>query len=235
MNIALLTAGGSGTRMLQSIPKQFITINDKPIIIYTMEVFEKHPAIDKIIVACKEGWENILESYAKQFKISKLDRVVCGGKTGHESIRNMLNYASEKYNDDDIVLVHDGNRPMLSADIISNSISVCEQKGCAIAEIPCNDALLYIDDNMSSTKQISRDLLVRTQTPHTFKLKDLLEMHIEAEKKGINNSVASCTLAIELGRKVYFTPGSEKNIKITVPEDIEIFKALLKNQKQIGE
>lgn len=227
MNIALLTAGGSGTRMLQDIPKQFMTINDKPIIIYTMEIFEKHPAIDKIIVACKEGWENILESYAKQFGISKLDKVIQGGKTGHESIRKMLNYASENYDDNDIVLVHDGNRPMLSTDIISNSISVCKQKGCAIAQVPCNDALLYTENKISSTKQISRDLLVRTQTPHTFKLKDLLDMHLEAEKMGINNSVASCTLAIELGKKVYFTPGSEKNIKITVPEDIEIFKALL--------
>lgn len=231
MNIALLTAGGSGTRMLQDIPKQFMTINDKPIIIYTMEIFEKHPSIDKIIVACKEGWENILESYAKQFKISKLDKVVCGGKTGHESIRKMLDYAIEKYDDNDIALVHDGNRPMLSADIISNSISICKQKGCAITAIPCNDALLYTEDKVTSTKQISRDLLVRTQTPHTFKLKDLFDMHIEAEERGIKNSVASCTLAIELGKEIYFTPGSEKNIKITVPDDVEIFKALLNTEK----
>lgn len=129
----------------------------------------------------------------------------------------------------DIVLVHDGNRPLVSADIISNSISICQQKGCAIAAIPCNDALLYSEDKEQAEKQISRDLVMRTQTPHTFYLKDLYNMHMEAIEKGIKNSVASCTLAIELGRKVYFSLGSEKNIKITVRDDLDIFKALLNN------
>lgn len=142
----------------------------------------------------------------------------------------MLDEAKRLFNDTDIILVHDGNRPMVSADIISNSISICEQKGCAIAAIPCNDALLYSEDKMESYKQISRDLVVRTQTPHTFYLKDLYNMHIEAKEKGIQNSVASCTLAIELGKKVYFSLGSEKNIKITVLDDLDVFKALLKDK-----
>ena len=230
MNIALLTAGGSGTRMGTDIPKQFLTVDDKPIIVYTLEVFQNHPAIDKIIVACKDGWENILNSYAKQFNISKLVSVVKGGKNGQESIKNMLDESKKIANEDDIILVHDGNRPMVSADIISNSISICKQKGWAIAAIPCNDAILYSDDKVESEKQISRDLVMRTQTPHTFYLKDLYNMHLEAEKKGISNSVASCTLAIELDKKVYFSLGSEKNIKITVPEDLDIFKALLNNE-----
>lgn len=230
MNIALLTAGGSGTRMGMDIPKQFLTINDKPIIVYTMEAFENHPAIDKIIIACKEGWENILQSYAKQFNITKLASVVRGGNNGQESIKNMLDEVKRIGNNDDIVIVHDGNRPMVSADIISNSISVCQQKGCAISAIPCNEALLYTSDKIESEKQISRDLLVRTQTPQSFYFKDLYEMHLEAKEKGIENSVASCTLAIELGRKVYFSLGSEKNIKITVLDDLDIFKALLNNK-----
>ena len=139
----------------------------------------------------------------------------------------MLDKAKKLFNDTDIVLVHDGNRPLVSADIISNSISICQQKGCAIAAIPCHDALLYSEDKLEACKQISRDLVVRTQTPHTFYLKDLYDMHMEAKQKGINNSIASCTLAIELGKKVYFSLGSEKNIKITVLDDLDIFKALL--------
>ena len=137
-----------------------------------------------------------------------------GGKCGQESIKNMLDEAKRMFDDTDIVLVHDGNRPLVSADIISNSISICKQKGCAIAAIPCNDALLYSEDKIESCKQISRDLVVRTQTPHTFFLKDLYDMHTEAKENGITNSVASCTLAIELGKKVYFSQGSEINLKI---------------------
>ena len=154
--------------------------------------------------------------------------LLSGGKNGQESIRNMLEECKKICEDTDIVLVHDGNRPMVSADIISNSISICQQKGCAIASIPCNDALLYSEDKMESCKQISRDLVVRTQTPHTFYLQDLYGMHIEAEKKGIENSVASCTLAIELGKKVYFSEGSEINFKITVQDDLKLFKQMLK-------
>lgn len=146
----------------------------------------------------------------------------------------MLVEAKKLFNDTDIVLVHDGNRPLVSADIISNSISICQQKGCAIAAIPCNDALLYSEDKLESCKQISRDLVVRTQTPHTFYLKDLYDMHIEAKQKGINNSVASCTLAIELGKKVHFSQGSEINLKITVQDDLKLFKELLnKGEKNV--
>ncbi len=232
MNIALITAGGCGQRMGKEIPKQFLSVEDKPIIIYTLEKFQNHPAIDKIIVACKEGWKQILESYCKQFKIDKLECIIKGGENGQESIKNLIEKAREKYDEDDIVLVHDGIRPMVSADIISDSIYVCKEKGCAIASIPCREAMLYTDDKESSEKQIMRDLLVRTQTPQAFRLKDLYNMHIEAKQKGISNSVASCTLAVELGKKVYFSLGSEKNLKITVPDDLDIFKALLNMNKR---
>ena len=142
----------------------------------------------------------------------------------------MLDVVKKIGNDTDIVLVHDGNRPLVSANIISNSISVCQEKGCAIAAIPCNDALLYSENKLESDSQISRDLVVRTQTPHVFKFGDLYEMHLQAKEKGINNSVASCTLSIELGRKVYFSSGSELNFKITVQDDLKMFKALLKSR-----
>ena len=233
MNIALITAGGNGTRMHQDIPKQFLNVNNKPIIVYTMEAFQNHPDIDAIEVVCLDGWHQILEAYAKQFNITKLVGIVSGGKNGQESIKNGLNEINKKYSKDDIVIVHDGNRPLVSEEIISDSIAKCLMYGSGIAAIPCVEAMLETDDRISSNKQISRDNLMRTQTPHAFKLEKLLWAHEKAEKMGIENSVASCTLMLELGEKIYFSAGSEKNIKLRTPVDIEIFKALLNTQKDI--
>ena len=217
MNIALITAGGNGTRMHQDIPKQFLNVNNKPIIVYTMEAFQNHPDIDAIEVVCLDGWHQILEAYAKQFNITKLVGIVSGGKNGQESIKNGLNEINKKYSKDDIVIVHDGNRPLVSEEIISDSIAKCLMYGSGIAAIPCVEAMLETDDRISSNKQISRDNLMRTQTPHAFKLEKLLWAHEEAEKMGIKNSVASCTLMLELGEKIYFSAGSEKNIKFLKP------------------
>ena len=233
MNIALITAGGNGKRIHQDITKQFLNVNNKPIIVYTMEAFQNHPDIDAIEVVCLDGWHQILEAYAKQFNITKLVGIVSGGKNGQESIKNGLNEINKKYSKDDIVIVHDGNRPLVSEEIISDSIAKCLMYGSGIAAIPCVEAMLETDDRISSNKQISRDNLMRTQTPHAFKLEKLLWAHEEAEKMGIKNSVASCTLMLELGEKIYFSAGSEKNIKLTTPVDIEIFKALLNTQKDI--
>ena len=233
MNIALLTAGGSGTRMGMEIPKQFLTIEDKPIIVYTLERFQNHPAIDGIIIACKEGWENILNSYVKQYNITKVVSIIRGGENGQESIKNMIFEAKRLYNDDDIVLVHDGNRPMISQDIISNGISTCKQKGNAIATVPCNEVMLLKNEkqNSISEEEIAREKLVRTQTPHVFILKDLYDMHKKAIDNNIVNTAASCSLAIKLGVKINFIEGSEKNLKITLKDDLDIFKALLAVEK----
>lgn len=233
MNIALLTAGGSGTRMGIEIPKQFLTIEDKPIIVYTLERFQNHPAIDGIIIACKEGWENILNSYVKQYNITKVVSIIRGGENGQESIRNMIFEAKRLYKDDDIVLVHDGNRPMISQDIISNGISTCKQKGNAIATVPCNEVMLLKNEkqNSISEEEIAREKLVRTQTPHVFILKDLYDMHKKAIDNNIVNTAASCSLAIKLGVKINFIEGSEKNLKITLKDDLDIFKALLAVEK----
>ena len=228
-NIALLTAGGTGSRMQNAIPKQFMTVFDKPIIAYTMEKFEQHPSIDAIGIICLEGWQNILESYAKQYGITKLKYIAKSGSVGQESIKNGLMELKKYCSPDDIILVHDGNRPMISRDIISDCIAVTKQKGNAIACIPCQEAMLETFDGETSTTSRPRETLKRTQTPHGFKLQDLLDAHKEAEKAGITNSVASCTLMIELGKTINFSAGSEKNIKLTTQDDLDIFKALLKN------
>lgn len=228
MNLALIIAGGVGSRTHQEIPKQFINVYDKPIIVYTLEAFQNHPNIDAIEVVCLDGWHDILKAYAKQFGITKLEGVVNGGDTGQESIRNgLFDLAARHANADDVVLVHDAIRPMVSSDIISDNIHVCRKYGNAITVVPCAAAMLKTEDAVSSSGVIPRDNLKTTQTPQTFFLNELVEAHHEAERRGITNSIASCTLYIDLGRTVYFSAGSEKNLKITTVEDIEIFMALL--------
>ncbi|GFI43959.1 MAG: 2-C-methyl-D-erythritol 4-phosphate cytidylyltransferase [Dorea sp.] len=227
-NIALIIAGGIGTRMHQDIPKQFINVRDKPVIVYTMEVFQQHPNIDAIEVVCLYGWHDILRAYAKQFGITKLESIVDGGTTGLQSIRNGLYDVAERYHDDDdIVLIHDAIRPLVSQEIISDNIRVCREYGNAITVIPCTAVMLKTYDSLISDAQIPRDNLKITQTPQTFFLKEILEVHQEAMEKGINDSIASCSLYVELGRELYLSHGSEKNIKLTTSEDIEIFSALL--------
>lgn len=233
-NIVLIIAGGVGARMGQDIPKQFINVYDKPVIVYTLEAFQKHPSIDAIEVVCLDGWHDVLWAYAKQFGIAKLENIVSGGKNGQDSIRNGLYDIASRHNgSDDIVLVHDAIRPMVSNDIISDNIRVCRQYGNAITVVPCTAAMLKTFDSLSTEEQVPRDNLKITQTPQAFFLQDIIAAHKEALEKGITNSVASCTMYIELGRKLYMSVGSEKNLKLTTAEDIEIFKALLNAKKDV--
>lgn len=229
-NIALILAGGSGNRMGQDIPKQFIHVDGCPIIIHTLSAFQNHPGIDGVAVVCLEGWETVLQSYANQFFITKLKWIFPGGRSGMESIHNgIYGLKDAGCKDEDLVLIHDAVRPLLPQDIISSNIAVCKKYGYAITGIKCREAILESEDGFTSTKSIPRDCLIRTQTPQTFRLGDIIKAHEEAKEKGITDSVASCTLMAELGgREMHIVPGSEKNLKITTIEDLELIKALMK-------
>lgn len=233
MNIALIIAGGSGNRMGQDIPKQFMHVDNSPVIIHTLRAFQQHPDINGIAVVCLAGWETVLQSYANQFSIDKLKWIFSGGINGQESIRNgIYGLRDAGCQDDDLVLIHDAVRPLLSQEIISSNIAVCKKYGYAITGIKCREAILESDDGFSTSTSIPRDKLIRTQTPQTFRLCNIIAAHEEAAARGITNSVASCTLMAELGgREMHIVPGSEKNIKITTVEDLEILKALM-NVKQ---
>lgn len=227
MNIGLIIAGGSGQRMHQDIPKQFLNVNDKPVIIYTLEAFQRHPNIDGIVVVCIDGWHEILRAYAKQFGITKLENIISGGKNGQDSIRNGVYDIASRHNEDDIILVHDAIRPMVSEEIISDCIRVARDKGNAISVVPCTAAMLRTEDGIESTGVVPRDNLKTTQTPQAASVGKLVWAHKEALRRGITASVATCTMFIELGETLYFSLGSEKNVKLTTPDDVEIFKALL--------
>ncbi len=233
MNIALLIAGGSGNRMGQDIPKQFMHVDDRPIIIHTMLCFQRHPDIDAIAVVCLKGWETVLQSYANQFNITKFKWIFPGGECGQESIHNgIVGLHEAGCADTDMVMIHDSVRPLLEQEVISNNIATYKAKGNAITGIVCREAILESGDGLSSHSSIPRDNLIRTQTPQSFSLGDMLRLHEEAGRRCVKNSVATCTLAVELNfTELYLSPGSEKNIKVTTTEDIEILKALMHTKK----
>lgn len=215
--------------MGQDIPKQFMHVDGSPIIIHTMRCFQQHPDIDAIAVVCLKGWETVLQAYANQFCIDKLRWIFPGGKTGMESIHNGIYGLREQgCSDEDLVLVHDSVRPLLSQDIISSNIAICKAYGYAVTGIQCREAILESADGFISTSSIPRDKLIRTQTPQTFRLGNIISVHEEAKRRGIADSVASCTLIAEVGGiEMHIVPGSEKNIKVTTVEDLEILKALM--------
>ena len=235
MNIALLTAGGTGNRMGQDIPKQFMPIDNKPVIIYTMESFQTHPEIDAIGVICLKGWEVVLQSYANQYNITKLKWIFEGGNSNQESIYNgLVGLKQAGCSDDDIILVQDGVRPLVSERIISENISTCKKFGYAVTGLTCKEAIMEQVNDTVRKIDIPRERLVRTQTPHTYRLGTLIEGHQTAKEKGVENTVASCTLFSAIGvSDQHLVRGSEQNgLKLTSPEDVELFKALLHSTKE---
>ena len=237
MNIALIIAGGIGHRMGQDIPKQFINVYDKPIIIYTMEGFQNHPQIDFIEVVCIDGWHDVLKAYAKQYNITKLQWIVSGGTTGQESIRNGVFNLESVCSDEDIIIIHDGIRPMVDQSVLSDIIVKCNEYGNAVTSLPYNEQIFIIDNEKYTTKYIPRETIRRVQTPQAYKFGKLDWAYHEAfEKKiGIYGSSYTNTMMVELGEKLYFAAGSEKNIKLTTPDELELFKGYLQEEKKKGQ
>lgn len=233
MNVALIIAGGSGRRTGQDIPKQFINVYDKPVLIYTLEGFQRHPDIQKIEVVCLDGWHDILRAYAKQFGITKLAWICSGGATGQESIRNGVENLKGKCVEDDIIVIHDGIRPMIDEDVLSDVIVKCQQYGNGVTALPYNEQIFVTDDAQSTTKYIPRETLRRVQTPQAYRFGDLVWAYEKAfrEDIGIHGSSYTNTMMVDLGKRLYFAAGSDRNIKITTTEDLELFKALLNTKK----
>lgn len=235
MNAAIIIAGGNGQRMQNDIPKQFIRVYDKPVIIYTLESFQKHPLIDYILAVCIEGWEKRLEEYRLEYNISKLFRIVTGGSTAQESIRNGVNNLKDICGSEDTVIIHDGIRPLVDCDVLTDVIEKCMQYGNGISSLPYNEQIFVADDDISTTKYIPRETLRRVSTPQAYRFGKLSWAYDKAyrEKIGIYGSSYTNTMMVELGERLYFAKGSDKNIKLTTPDDLEIFKAYIGRTKQI--
>ena len=233
MVTAMLFAGGVGRRMKSDdLPKQFIEIGGKPIIVRTMEHFEKHPEVDQIVVACKEDWIDHLEALIKDYKITKVHSVVPGGATGYASIHNgVMETAKFMTDPDDIILICDGVRPMLTERLISDSIRYARECGTSVPVTPSIDSLLFSEDGKFCKKSYERSSMYITQAPQGYTMEKILWAHSEAERRGILNPVSSSELFIELGEKVRLFEGERINIKVTTQEDLEILNAWCHHQE----
>ena len=214
MNIALILAGGYGSRTQQDVPKQFMNVYEKPLIIYTLENFQKHPDIDGIGVVCLEGWHEVLRAYAKQYKITKLKWMVRGGSDGQESTKRGIKALRDMCRDDDIVMIHDAIRPFITPEVISDAISVCQKRGSGLSAVRCQETIVRTEDGISGDENIGRQEIMRVQTPQAYLYKKALWAYEEAERRGIKGEVYINTLMLHLGETVYFSKGTEEIIII---------------------
>ncbi len=227
MNIGLIIAGGVGARMKMATPKQFLIVRNKPILVYTLEAFQNNEAIDAIAVVCLSGWEDVVWKYVRKYNLSKVKWITPGGSTGMESLRNGMNLLKENCNGDDIIVIHDAVRPLISDNIINANIAGVTRYGTAVTCVPCTEALLSSEDAETSNTVVDRDLIQRTQTPQSLRLSKFIWAHEEAARRGITNTVATCTLLCELGETVHIVMGEGTNFKITTQEDIDLMEAFL--------
>lgn len=238
MNIAVIFAGGVGRRMSnKGMPKQFLKIYNIPIIIHTLQAFEKCEEIDAIVVAILANYTDYMKELIKEYGISKVKKIVPGGETGQLSIYNGLKAAKEiSKTDKDIVLVHDGVRPIIDSELIRKNIKSVKKYGTAITSVPQKETTVLLEEDKKQIKEVTnRDYTYIARAPQSFFLNELLECHEKVLKEGEINCIDSCSLMLRYGKKVSVVECGSENIKITTPDDYYIAKALLeaRENKQI--
>lgn len=228
MNIALIFAGGSGKRMnSKSKPKQFLELHGKEIIIYTLEHFERHPQIDAIVVVCIKEWIEYLKTALKKNNIEKVKWIVPGGETGQDSIFNGLKTIYENYSEDSIVLIHDGVRPLINAELISSNIQSVKECGSAVTVAPVVETVMLTEHKNKVYKSIEREKCCMAKAPQSFFLKDIYAAHQKAISEGIHTKIDSATMMSDYGFSLHTVECGSENIKITTPADFYIFRALI--------
>jgi 2-C-methyl-D-erythritol 4-phosphate cytidylyltransferase len=226
MNIAIIFAGGVGTRMnSKSQPKQFLELHGKPIIIYTLEVFEQHPDIDGIIISCVADKINYLSKLIKKFEITKVSKIVPGGASGQQSIYNGLVAAKDLYSMDSVVLIHDGVRPIIDEALITKNIESVKKYGSAITVTPARETFVILDKEKLAIPNRSVSLIAKA--PQSFVLSDILAAHQKAISEGIYTFIDSCTMMNDFVKKIAVVEGDSSNIKVTDPIDFYLFRAII--------
>lgn len=237
MNIGVIFAGGVGTRMNSRIkPKQFIDVYGKPIIIHTLEIFDNHPDIDAISVACLEDWIPYLEDLLEKFNIKKVKKIVPGGSCGQESIYNGLKAAEEiAAGEKSIVLIHDGVRPLINAKTIDDNLASVKAHGSAITSVTVKETVLVVSDDNAIVDIPSRADTRLARAPQSFYLDEILAAHNKSAAAGKMDFIDSCSMMQYYGKKLYLIDGPQENIKITTPDDFYTMRALLdaKEEAQI--
>ena len=227
MNVAIVFAGGTGQRMHNvARPKQFLELYGKPIIIHTLEIFQNHPQIDAIIVPCVAGWHDFLRKEAEKHGIDKLIKIVPGGATSQESKLTALYALKDICADDDIVLMHDAVRPLITAKVIDDNLESVRKYGNAITVDPFTETGITSEDGRMVEKTIERQKLYIAKAPQSFYYRDVLRAHEAAKDMPETTAIDTCTIMTQLGVPLYFVPCTSSNIKITTPEDYYIFKAI---------
>ena len=238
MNVALIFAGGAGKRMnTKELPKQFLTLHGKPIIIYTLELFEEHPEVDGIVVVCLAGWIEYLQSQINKYRITKVKSIVSGGSTGQESICKGIVAINELYSGDDTVLVHDGVRPLISKELISENIRSVREYGNAISSAEVAETIMLNSDEHGCVESIAdRDTCRFAKAPQSFRVEDLLNAHMRAVKEGKTDFTDSACLMQYYGATLHLVKSNANNIKITTPTDYYLFRAIIESEenKQFG-
>ena len=237
-NIAIIFAGGVGQRLSNgenSLPKQFLKINDKPIIIHTLELFEEHDMIDKIYIAIHPDYYDYMQDLVKHYYITKTAGIVKGGATGQDSIYNALKLAQSENNDDSIVLIHDGVRPNITRDVISENINCAKTKGNAITCTSCFETILVSENGINPEHVPYRKHTYAAQAPQSFHLGEIIKAHETTRKTNpqYTDIVDSCTLFKTLNKPTYMIKGNRGNIKITTIEDLYILRALIRYKEDV--
>lgn len=235
MNSALILSAGTDNRFEMNVPKQFVNVNNRPIIVYTMERFQEHPEIDEIVVICLDGWQEMVNAYARQFRITKLRAVLSGGKNAQQSTYYGLQYMQEQcgMGQGDIVVIHDAIRPMVSEELITKSIRMCRKYKMGVAAVRIMDAVIHTPNGKTGFKSINRDEIVKVQTPQAFDFEYIRDQHSRAIQEGKIGFWDNSGMLTSLGENIYFSEGSDINMKINTAEDVAMFKALNKmNQIQ---
>lgn len=238
MNIAIIFAGGIGQRLNNgenSTPKQFLKINDKPIIIRTLELFQTHKDIDKIYISIHPDYYEYMQDLVKYYYITKTVGMVNGGKTGQESIYNALKLAQKENPQDSIVLIHDGVRPNITEEVITKNIECTKKNGNAITCTSCFETILISENGINPEHVPYRKDTYAAQAPQTFHLGEVIEAHEITRKTNPNYTdiVDTCTLYKTLNKKTFMVKGNRGNIKITTIEDLYILRALIRYKEDL--
>ena len=223
----VILAGGIGSRLKSVMPKQFVKINDSPIIVHTIRNFELNDNIDNIVIVCLNEWIDYTQNIVETYQFKKVSAIVPGGATGHQSTKNGVYFLKNILSDDDYVIIHDAARPIVSQAAINDLINIAKEKGNACSAISCYETVLLTENRTSGKEQIDRNSIKRVQTPQCYKYGLIRSLYEQADKDGKDDFVYANTMALHYGVEIFFSQGSNSNIKITTKEDIVLFKALL--------
>lgn len=226
-NYVILLAGGVGKRMHSEMPKQFIEVKGKPVIIYTLEKFQQNIHIEKILVVCVKDWIDHLKQLIEKYALTKVAWIIEGGSTGHDSIRNGVFFLKDKITKDDFIIIHDAVRPILPQKAIDEVLRVAHENGNASSSIACHPPIVYTDDFKSGIKDVDRDHVMLTASPQAYKYSLALMCYEKAELENRHDFTFTSSLLLHCGERVYFAKGTTSNIKVTQKEDLALFEALL--------